>query len=589
MSREEYTEKLPRHTKWTRDLSEWLLPFVETTETSTIDRAKLLLKHIAPSSYEGRALFKMVTNSLKANQWYVAEPTADNPTNQRLLTDEAQINTAKWESIKNTLSNLLPTESALNPERILLGLKKERQETLLAFVGRFKSIANDFDSVSRQRKLQIILRQLPSEIKNILAAFDIQEVTLDAVIQTVRRRTDWLIAGSSSDGVKALQGDMMDIDCTELEKNVNNVDNASSFQAQMRRMPISAIKAYISDFASRDKRFRGFLAYVVKSQDAAGTGQKPKQFGTADKQKGRIFTMDDYANEKLFEDDIFNEEDDDQEPQQDNAVSMIQEEVAIAATGSQHAGKLMYCPVTLEGSYGVNGLLDTGASVSVVTRKVCFKAGGVLDRKPQKVKCFNQSVMDILGTVNLLIKLGKTEKHHTFLVCEESSYPVLLGNDLLTAFKGKPNPADRVLELPKQAAIPCLAVLRHDSSEGDQAHSMTITCTEKVGVPLVEKDGVLFMPFGRSTVLPAMQARTFIMPYVCDTSVLAMDSGRLPAGLTTSSIVWMKGKQLRLTVVNSTEQAVHLGSKMAVSAIVLNGRLCHTVSFDGVKKPVRCV
>ncbi|GAB5407628.1 MAG: hypothetical protein Aurels2KO_58590 [Aureliella sp.] len=70
-------EKIQRVTKWTRETADWLVPYAEVTEEETTERARVILKHVAPTTHEGRAIYKMITNALKATEWFIQDP--DNP------------------------------------------------------------------------------------------------------------------------------------------------------------------------------------------------------------------------------------------------------------------------------------------------------------------------------------------------------------------------------------------------------------------------------------------------------------------------------------------------------------------------------
>lgn len=84
----------------------------------------------------------------------------------------------------------MPTEFAVNPEHVLLQLKKNKQEPLLFFVRRFKAVVDDFNEVNEQRKEQIILQHLLVDIKIILSSLDIKASSLDSVLNIVRTHTD---------------------------------------------------------------------------------------------------------------------------------------------------------------------------------------------------------------------------------------------------------------------------------------------------------------------------------------------------------------------------------------------------------------
>lgn len=226
---------------------------------------------------------------------------------------------------------------------------------------------------------------------------------------------------------------------------------------------------------------------------------------------------------------------------------------------------LLFCPVILEKDYTINGLVDTGATASIISSKVSKKIGSALIMNPQKIQCYNKSIVETKGHIEANITIGKTTLKHKFIVCDDSAYPLLLGNDILKILKGKPNPSAHTLELPRQTAIQCLAVEASKTITENES-SLQIKAIEKLNVEPVQQDNVIYFPLGKSMILPAKQTKTIILPYKCNKTIQITDSNRLPNGIFSSSTVWAKGKPLKITICNFTNQTIQIGSKTAVAA-----------------------
>lgn len=77
-----------------------------------------------------------------------------------------------------------------------------------------------------------------------------------------------------------------------------------------------------------------------------------------------------------------------------------------------------------------------------------------------------------------------------------------------------------------------------------------------------------------------------ILPMTFSRTAAVFDSNRLPS----HSTVWAKGQRLRITLTNSTEKSVLIGSKSAIGAIkVEEGDSTVFVDRTGQQRPVRRV
>ena len=56
----EMTSKMPRYQKWSRKLSQWLLPYVKRCETTLTTRVQLLLSFLDPTADSTSCIFPMV-------------------------------------------------------------------------------------------------------------------------------------------------------------------------------------------------------------------------------------------------------------------------------------------------------------------------------------------------------------------------------------------------------------------------------------------------------------------------------------------------------------------------------------------------
>lgn len=585
------TEKVPRIKKWTRETAEWLVPLVETTEESAKARSRLLLKYISPESYEGRTIYKLVTRNLKAEQWFISSPTQEEPTRQVRLTDDDDIDNAKWKAITDGLERFLPAEAALSPERRLVNLKKDPKETWLAFVCRYSSLAEDLSQVTPHRKLQIILTKLPLDIRTILSGYDIQSVSLSDIVGVVKRRTEWAMASSVKD--EELSHDFMEVD------NVTTTSSPTKWNDQLRATPISVLKKYVGDLAKRDQRFRSFLAFASRSDS-----RQPRRFrqrNDAERGAGRRIFQCDLEDGEFHDDDIF-----DELPKEEAEDGEISEEINMlnltdvadkSATCNVVASSLLYCPTILGEQLTINGLVDTGASVSIASTKVALKAGAKITEGKHRIQCFNQSSIQSAGVAEMTVKIGQTNLIHEFVICNQASHELLLGNDLLKKLECKVNPNKGLLELSRQTAVQCLVVnatsIPSSQSLDESIHQVDreicIQATEKNVIEPVQRDQTIYIPSGRSFAIASKATRVFVLPFKTNQTLHVSDSGRMPIGLMTSSQIWEAGKLLKVTVFNGSNKAILVGSKTALIGILVKDATVVIKPFDGGSNPIRCV
>lgn len=176
--------------RWDNNCAQWLLPYVELIEENTKGRSKALLQHIDNEAPMGREIFMQVTKIMKEATCVITSTATDGTVTTRQPTDQ-ELDVYKWDSIKKFLTKLLPAKGALHPELELSRMTKQKNESLLDFVTRYVQRANTIPDITEGKKKHILVRKLPKEIVNRLMDKDVQSITLQDIIEIVRRQLDW--------------------------------------------------------------------------------------------------------------------------------------------------------------------------------------------------------------------------------------------------------------------------------------------------------------------------------------------------------------------------------------------------------------
>ena len=69
----EVTTKLPRYTKWTRELAEWVIPYVTKCELNLTNRTQLLFSFLDPNSPGTSYIFPVVCKLLEVDTSFLKD------------------------------------------------------------------------------------------------------------------------------------------------------------------------------------------------------------------------------------------------------------------------------------------------------------------------------------------------------------------------------------------------------------------------------------------------------------------------------------------------------------------------------------
>ena len=100
---------------------------------------------------------------------------------------------------------------------------------------------------------------------------------------------------------------------------------------------------------------------------------------------------------------------------------------------SRNEAGLPVCKLTIQDAQPVACLLDSGASVSIVSEEFARGLGLDVDesRSARRLVAANGGQLPTLGSMELEVGVGDGKLKHSFAVVEEFSFPVLLGHDFL--------------------------------------------------------------------------------------------------------------------------------------------------------------
>ncbi|GMH36450.1 hypothetical protein BSKO_04318 [Bryopsis sp. KO-2023] len=559
---------------WTREVAEWAIPYAGCGGISFEEKSYALLRLAVPGSPACRLfanrIEKVQTQGLELN-FINGKYAGEDATEFTVFASPlSAVGAAEaWIILVAELRAALPTDLA-SDEQKLRREKMRPKEKLEHFTTRFCQAADQMDKLAETVKCSILYSHLPKSAQELVRSLPKSSTTLKAMLERLHESLAW----DSGGGAVGSAADPMEIDTVNVQSVI-----------QGERVEFSAIKT-MQDFrmasrhlARRNQGYRNFLQDVLRD-GARGTQrqgrfqnrpwQRPKNYRQGQTEREKIFNID----VPVFEDALFggdvdtNQGDTEEQSQGVNTVKMTS------------SGSLLFCPAVINAQVTCNGLIDTGAGVSLISAKIAKLAGAIPQPTERVLRCANQSALTCLGTAQVTLTIGQTSLQQWVFVCPELGYDMILGNDVLCELKAKPNPAHRVLELPRQPAVQCLAVA--PESVGDQGFVWRLTAAEPLPVQPVVKDGVLFCALGSSRVIAAQSTLTVVLPIVPSTSVAFFDSGRLPAGVSASSAIWMRGHSLRVTLTNATATPVMLGSRTAIAGVLLAATTVELKQADGI-------
>lgn len=244
--------------------------------------------------------------------------------------------------------------------------------------------------------------------------------------------------------------------------------------------------------------------------------------------------------------------------------------LAAATTGLKNP-PLMYMRAKLDGN-ACDALVDTGSQVSILPYAKTKKWGIGYDSSKKPVLCgFDGKESESEGIATVEVKLGGDPFFHDFVVISSPEAKLIFGNDMMKAQECIIDPAAHQIQLKDDKVVPCHYVERpHNTSQPSSSiPGWFIKSVEPVVVSPVIKDDVVLIPAGKSFALGAKSTKTMILPLITSRTVQVLDANRLSPGITTNAGVWMRDQRLRLTVTNTTDRSVMIGSKAAMAGVVI--------------------
>jgi hypothetical protein len=148
-----------------------------------------------------------------------------------------------------------------------------------------------------------------------------------------------------------------------------------------------------------------------------------------------------------------------------------------------------------------DGLLDTGASRSLISSKLARKLDGVIEYGDGiHLTCANDTKVSTLGKVIMSIVLGNREIHHEFLVCDKLVFPLIIGNDIILREGIVPNPirasfhfdSEPNVEYPMGSSLGKIAFTVRKRSENEMSEINNRTAELLAQYPMVcRKDNMI--------------------------------------------------------------------------------------------------
>ena len=377
--------------KWTRELSEWLIPFVTTCENPGQARVRLLLSHIDKHAPGGQAVVASVArvqtmelNDVKTR--YFAGKTDAFFAGW----DDSRI---RWAAIVAELENLLPAESTLSPEERLRGLKKEKTENLLDFVLRFRRIADNYTKsakVTETRATHILFRKLPKEIQRQMCGTKFSNADLDKLEARVRNWLDWMRLASEDTFSKEDVDDYMDVDYVNSIYSSQTTDecraeNASSLRSQVLRDG----QLNFDEITSKNAVMVAWKTMMREER------YRQESFRFLNKYRGSKQTVNQIENN-----------DGDREGLQVVMDTGAQDPLLTCGRILPSKKPSMHIPVRISGTK-IDALIDTGASACFLQHGV-LKSLGLQDRlqtSDREVVYANGVVERVMGSIELMLSV----------------------------------------------------------------------------------------------------------------------------------------------------------------------------------------
>lgn len=569
-------------TEWTKGTSEWAIVAAEIRGNCFQSRMDKFLKMFMV----GSAPFELVTDTYKV---VIKHRKLPEEFNKDFYGTEARVmpilitkckegswvtDDRLWEVFTSLMLKHLPHEVESNEEK-LRACKRSKKETIEAFLHRFQCAFRKYP-VEDKLAARVLYEQLPSYIKTPLSAMPVK-ATLEEVMENVKNVNYWEQKPNDKKEIQKGEdsSDMMDIDliCNSLYRGPSNQRQSTyNFKGISN---FFTLKAAVKHLYHKDQQFATFLKSVVSKEHQA-EGSRPTQRRT-------IFEVAEEDNPQ-DEDDIEFMSDHGETDASAGFLEMIgMANVCAAQEPKIQAGAPLFCPVKLNNRLHVNGFLDCGASISIISPKIAARTGCKVEGTNAVLRCANDSPLQVSGCCNMAVTVGNSNIQHRFYVCENINHQLILGQDFLYLTKGKPNAHKRVLELPNQTAIQCLAVQEQDSVHQEEAQQdlhtspqhlipqeIHMKCHDHLQVLPVQKQGVVYFAAGRSFIIAANDRKTVVLPVKPSQALQFADANKLPPGVFAISSVWCAGAPLRITVVNSSTRSIHVGSKTALIGIILD-------------------
>lgn len=197
-----------RYSGWSRELDRWLWAFITTTEMGYAGRVKQLVKYFDLSTSGGTTLARVVAEISEASSANLTQRYYVNGLGEGNNFTEAH----RWSCLRARLTELLPPPAALDVEKQMAAMKKDKSESLRQFVSRYVMTASSYPTteLDPQRAAHILYRKLPHEMQKALAVTKFQNCSLQHLEARVSTYMNWTSVSPAP--WKSHLEDYMDID-----------------------------------------------------------------------------------------------------------------------------------------------------------------------------------------------------------------------------------------------------------------------------------------------------------------------------------------------------------------------------------------
>lgn len=602
MSKATKSERQQYATEWTRAIADWALTAAEIKGGTFEEKVSKFLNFFVAGSPPYELVCDCYTvvknktyNKLSFNNaFHGIQATVINAMERKVRDDEILQDITVWAAFRCLMRSHIPEEIESSEEK-LKGCKKQKGESLERYLQRFQILAKKHP-VAEKTVTKILFDHMPHTVQQPLLALPTNAnlLKLIANIKNVAywghsstKKTDSLSSKHDDDDT----GDPMDIDaiCNQLAVNSlaqnSHTPNRVNFDGIRN---FATLRATVKQLYHKDAQFSSFLKQLTGRQ-SNDTRQPPPP------QRKNIFEITDDTDDNA--DLQFPDEPISQDPEAGYfGMISVTDMCASTQTLLPKTGAPLFCPVRLNHKVHVNGFLDGGASISILSPRMAQRTNCTLDPVTIQLQCANKSAMTVTGKTTMPVQVGTAEVDHTFFICPDVGHEVILGQDFHYATGGKPNARKKVFELPHQPAIQCLAVYAYQDApattlEQDPSAqpspppqaSIDFCAHDRLHVLPTCKNNIIYFPAGRSFVLAAHKSMTIILPVKTSQDVPILNSSRLPAGVFAVAAVWATGSPLRITLYNTSNKSVHIGSKTALIGIMTNNCTYTLTSSTGHK------